>query len=88
MNLPITAFEVMAAIAKENGIRGTRGMSPSRTSDFKRLAKKTKAGAAEPDQEHDIWKHTFSLNTFFTLWDGMRRLVGCHGTEKRSDEAA
>jgi hypothetical protein len=62
-NLPITAFEVMATIAKENKIRSVRwaeasGLSPSRVSDFKMLAKKTKAGAAEPDQEHDVWRHT------------------------------
>jgi len=81
MDLPIAVFEIMAEIAKENKIRGTKwarasGLLPSRVSDFKRLAKQTEAGAAEPDQEHEVWRHTFSLNTFFTLWDGLKRLVG------------
>ena len=63
MDLPIAVFEIMAEIAKENKIRGTKwarasGLSPSRVSDFKMLAKKTKVGAAEPDQEHDVWRHT------------------------------
>jgi hypothetical protein len=81
MDLPIAVFEIMAEIAKQNKIRSVQwarasGLSPSRISDFKRLAKKTKAGAAEPDQGHDVWRHTFSLNTFFSLWDGLKRLVG------------
>jgi hypothetical protein len=51
MNLPIAVFEIMAEIAKENRIRSIKwakasGVSPSRISDFKRLAKRTKAGAA------------------------------------------
>jgi len=81
MNLPIKVFEVMADIAKENKVKSVKwarasGLSASRISDFKRLAKKTKAGAAEPDPEHDVWRHIFSLNNFFTLWEGLRRLVG------------
>ena len=41
MNLPNTAFEVMAAIAKENEIKPIKwarasGLSPSRIADFKR----------------------------------------------------
>jgi hypothetical protein len=81
MNLPISVFEIMAEIAKENKIKPSQwakasGLSPSRISDFKRMAKVTKAGAAETDQEHDVWGHTFSLNTVFTLWDGLKRPVG------------
>jgi len=81
MDLPITVFEIMAGIAKENNVKSVKwasasGLSPSRISDFKRMAKKTKAGAAEPDQEHDVWRHSFSLNTFFRLWDRLKRLVG------------
>lgn len=81
MDLPIAVFEIMAAIAKENKVTGTKwakaaGLSPSRISDFKRLAKKTKSGVANPAGERDVWNHTFSLNTFFTLWDGLRRLIG------------
>jgi hypothetical protein len=88
MDLPIEVFEIMAEIAKENRVKSVQWaraseLSASRISDFKRLAKKTKAGAAELDQEHDIWKHTFSLNTFFTLWDGLRRLVGPTALRKR-----
>jgi hypothetical protein len=75
------SFRGQAEIAKENKIRGTKwaeasGLSPSRASDFKRLTKKTNAGAAEPELEHDVWKHTFSLNNFFALWNGLKRLVG------------
>ena len=81
MDLPIEIFEVMADIAKDNSIKTIKwaaasGLSPSRISDFKKLAQKTKAGAAGPDQEHDVWRRTFSLNTFLTLWDGLKRLVG------------
>ena len=81
MDLPIEVFEIMAGIAQENKIRSSKwaeasSLSPSRISDFKRMAKKTKAGAAEPDQEHDVWRHTFSLHNFFALWDGLSRLVG------------
>ena len=81
MDLPIEIFEVMADIAKENRIKSIKwaaasGLSPSRISDFKKLAQKTKAGAAGPDQEHDVSRRTFSLNTFLTLWDGLKRLVG------------
>lgn len=81
MDLPIAVFEIMAAIAEENKVTGTKwakaaGLSPSRISDFKRLAKKTKSGVANPAGECDVWNHTVSLNTFFTLWDGLRRLIG------------
>ena len=81
MDLPIEAFEVMAGIAEENKIKSVKwakasGVSPSRISDFKRLAKKTKAGAAESDEECEVGAHIFSLKHFFTLWDGLRRLVG------------
>jgi len=81
MDLPIVAFEVMAAIADANKVKSVKwaaasGLSPSRISDFKKLAQKTKAGAAGPDQEHGVWRRTFSLNTFLTLWDGLRKLVG------------
>ena len=81
MDLPIVAFEVMAAIADANKVKSVKwarasGLSPSRISDFKKLAQKTKAGAAGPDQEHDVSRRTFSLNTFLTLWDGLKRLVG------------
>ena len=81
MDLPIEVFEVMAAIAKENKIRSTKwarasGLSASRISDFKRLAKQTSAGAADPAGERDITGHIFSFNNFFNLWDGLRRLVG------------
>ena len=81
MDLPIEIFEVMADIAKENRNKSIKwaaasGLSPSRISDFKKLAQKTKAGAAGPDQEHDVSRRTFSLNTFLTLWDGLKRLVG------------
>ena len=87
MDLPIEVFEIMAGIAEDNKIRSVKwarasGLSPSRISDFKRLAKKTKAGAAEPDQEHDVWRHTLSLNSFFNLWDGLRRLVGATALRK------
>jgi hypothetical protein len=81
MDIPIVAFEVMADIAKENRIKSIKwaeasGLSPSRISDFKKLAQKTKAGAAGPDQEHEVSRRTFSLNTFLTLWDGLKRRVG------------
>jgi hypothetical protein len=81
MDLPIEIFDVMADIAKENRIRSVKwaaasGLSPSRISDFKKLAQKTKAGAAGPDQEHDVSRRTFSPNTFLTLWDGLKRLAG------------
>ncbi len=81
MDLPIVAFEVMAAIADANKVKSVKwaaasGLSPSRISNFKKLAQKTKAGAAGPEQEHGVWRRTFSLNTFLTLWDGLRRLVG------------
>ena len=81
MDLPIEIFEVMADIAKENRIKSIKwaaasGLSPSRISDFKKLAQKTKAGAAGPDQEHDVSRRTFSPNTFLTLWDGLKRLAG------------
>ena len=81
MDLPIVAFEVMAAIADANKVKSVKwaaasGLSPSRISDFKKLAQKTKAGAAGPDQEHDVSRRTFSPNTFLTLWDGLKRLVG------------
>jgi hypothetical protein len=87
MDLPIEVFEVMAAVAHENKIRSSKwakasGLSPSRISDVKRMAKVTKAGAAETDQEHDVWGHTFSLNTFLTLWDGLRRMVGTTALRK------
>jgi hypothetical protein len=70
----------MADIAKENKVKSfnwatASGLSPSRISDFKRLEKKTKAGAAEPEPEHDVWRHNFSLNNFITLWDGLRKLL-------------
>jgi hypothetical protein len=56
MDLPISVFEIMNEIAKDNKIRGTKwarasGLSPSRISDFKRMAKQTKAGAAESDEQ-------------------------------------
>jgi hypothetical protein len=56
MDLPIAVFEIMAEIVKENKIRSVKWakaseLSPSRISDFKRLAKKTIAGAAEPDYD-------------------------------------
>jgi len=81
MILPISVFEIMAEIAKENKVRSIKwarasGLSPARISDFKRLAKKTKAGAAEPDPEREVTGHIFSLKNFLTLWDGLRRLVG------------
>jgi len=64
MDLPIVAFEVMAAIADANKVKSVKwaaasGLSPSRISDFKKLAQKTKAGAAGPDQEHGVWRRTF-----------------------------
>jgi hypothetical protein len=81
MDLPIAVFEVMAAIANANKVRSVKWakasrLSPSRITDFKRLAKKTKAGPAGPDQEQYVSRRTFSLNTFLTLWDGLKRLVG------------
>jgi hypothetical protein len=87
MDLPIVVFEIMAAIAKENKITGTKwarasGVSPSRISDFKRLAKQTNAGEAEPVGEREVTGYIFSLNHFFTLWDGLRRLVGASALRK------
>jgi hypothetical protein len=81
MNLPISAFDVMAAIAKENKIKAIKwarasGIELSRISEYRRLVKQTKAGAAESDEEREICGHTFSLKNFFTLWDGLKRLVG------------
>jgi hypothetical protein len=87
MDLPIEVFEIMAAIAKENKVTGTKwarasGVSPSRISDFKRLAKQTKAGAADPAGEREVTGHIFSLNHFFTLWNGLKRLVGATALRK------
>jgi hypothetical protein len=84
MNLPISVFEIMAEIAKENKIRSIKwaraaGLSPSRISDIKRLGRKLKTGAAEPAQERDVIKDGFSLNNFFSLWDGLKTLVGDKG---------
>lgn len=81
MDLPIKAFEIMAEIAKENNIKSVRwaeasGLSPSQISQFKRITKQTKAGAAEPEPERDVGGHIFSLDTFFRLWDALKRLVG------------
>jgi hypothetical protein len=81
MNLPIRVFEIMADIAEENKVKSVKwarasGLSSSRISDFKRLAKQTEAGAAESDGQHDVLRHTLSLNNFFKLWDGLRRVVG------------
>lgn len=81
MDLSISVFEVMADIAKENkvefvGWAGASGLSPSEISKFKRISKQTKAGAAEPEPERDVGGHIFSLNTFFRLWDTLKRLVG------------
>jgi hypothetical protein len=84
MDLPIAAFEIMAEIAKENRIRSIKwakasGVSPSRISDIKRLGKRLKAGTAEPAHERDVIKDGFSLNNFFSLWDGLKTLVGDKG---------
>lgn len=81
MDLPIEAFEVMAEIAKENRIKSIKwaaasGLSPSRISDFKRLAKQTKAETTEPNEERQVGGHIFSINNFLSLWDGLKRLVG------------
>jgi hypothetical protein len=86
MNLPISVFEIMAEIAKENRIRSIKwarasGVSPSRISDIKRLRKRLKAGAADPAQERDVMKDGFSLNNFFSLWDGLKTLVGGKGLQ-------
>ena len=86
MNLPISVFEIMAEIAKENRIRSIKwarasGVSPSRISDIKRLRKRLKAGAADPAQERDVMKDGFSLNNFFSLWDGLKSLVGDKGLQ-------
>jgi hypothetical protein len=64
MNLPISVFEVMADIAKENKVRSVKwaraaGLSPSLISKFKRIAKQTKAGAAEPEPERDVGDTSF-----------------------------
>ena len=80
MNLPIRVFEIMAEIAEQNKVKPMKwarasGLSPSRISDFKRLAKKTKAGAAESDPQREVGGHIFSLRNFFTLWDGLKKLV-------------
>ena len=81
MNLPIMVFEVMAGIAKENRVKPIRwaeasGIEPSRISEYKRMAKKTKAGEVDSDEEHEVHGHIFSLKNFLTLWDGLKRLVG------------
>ena len=86
MNLPISVFEIMAEIAKENRIRSIKwarasGVSPSRISDIKRLRKRLKAGAADPAQEREVLKDCFPLNNFFPLWDGLRSLVGDKGLQ-------
>jgi hypothetical protein len=80
MHLPIEVFQIMADIAQENKIKSVQwaaasGLSASRISDFKRLAKQTKTGAAESDEEREVSGHLFSLNNFFTLRDGLKRLV-------------
>jgi hypothetical protein len=69
MNLPISVFEIMADIAKENRIRSIKwakasGVSPSRISDIKRRRKRLKAGAADPAQEREVLKDCFPLNNF------------------------
>ena len=80
MHLPIEVFQIMADIAQENKIKSVQwaaasGLSASRISDFKRLAKQTKTGPAESDEEREVSGHLFSLNIFFTLRDGLKRLV-------------
>jgi hypothetical protein len=87
MNLPITAFEVMAAIVKENKIKPIKwargsGIEPSRISEYRRLAKQTKAGAAESDEKREVSGHIFSVNNFVTLWDGLKRIVGATALRK------
>lgn len=81
MNLPITVFEIMAEIAKENKVRSIKwaeasGIEPSRISEYKRMAKKTKAEEADSKEERGVHGHIFSLKNFFVLWDGLKRLVG------------
>ena len=71
MNLPIRVFEIMAEILAQNKVKPimwarASGLSPAKISEFKRMAKKTKTGAAESDAEHEIGGHTFSLGNFFT----------------------
>ena len=77
MNLPIMVFEVLADIANENKVRSIRwaeasGIEPSRISEYKRLAKQTNAGEKDSGEEHEVHGHTFSLDNFFTLWDGLK----------------
>lgn len=87
MNLPIRVFEIMAEIASQNKVKPMKwarvsGLGPSRISEFKRMAKKTRAGAAEPDGEREVGGHIFSLRNFFTLWDGVKRLVGDNALQR------
>ena len=87
MNLPITMFNVSADIAKENKVRSVRwaeasGIEPSRISEYKRMAKKTKAGETDSEQGSEVHGRIFSLNNFFALWDGLKRLVGNKALQK------
>jgi hypothetical protein len=87
MNLPITVFEIMAEMAKENKVRSIRWaeascIEPSRISEYKRVAKKTKAGETDSEEEREVHGHIFSLNNFFALWDGLKRLVGNKALQK------
>jgi hypothetical protein len=81
MDRPIAVFEIMAGIAEENKIKSVKwarasGIEPSRISEYRRLANRTKAGAIESDEEREVSGHIFSVRNFITLWDGLKRLVG------------
>jgi hypothetical protein len=54
----------------------------TRISEYKRLAKKTKAGETDSEEEREVHGHIFSLDNFFTLWDGLKRLVGNKALQK------